>query len=51
MWYKATETFNFHEICNYHLQSVEEYQNIVAIETGKQDSVDLQLIKAAKRIE
>lgn len=48
MWYKAIEKFNHHEKCNYHLQSVEQYQNIVAIETGKQDSIDLQLNKAAK---
>ncbi|KAL4123082.1 hypothetical protein QTP88_015314 [Uroleucon formosanum] len=48
MWYKAIEKFNHHEKCNYHLQSVEQYQNIVAVETGKQDSIDLQLNKAAK---
>jgi len=48
MWYKAIEKFNHHEKCNYHLQSVEQYQNIVAIETGMQDSIDLQLNKAAK---
>jgi len=48
MWYKAIEKFNNHEKYNYHLQSVKQYQNIVAFETGKQDSIDLQLNKAAK---
>jgi len=48
IWYKAIEKFNIHDKCNYHLKSVEEYQNIVAIEAGKQDSIDLQLNKASK---
>ncbi|XP_050546050.1 zinc finger MYM-type protein 1-like [Daktulosphaira vitifoliae] len=48
IWYKAIEKFNIHEKCNYHLKAVEEYQNIVAIEAGKQDSIDLQLNKASK---
>jgi len=32
--YKAIEQFNFHEKCNYHLQSVEQYQIVVAIEAA-----------------
>jgi len=48
IWYKAIEEFYFHENCKYHFKSVEEYQNIVAIEAGEQDSIDLQLNKASK---
>lgn len=48
IWYKAIEKLNIHEKCNYHLKSVQEYYNIVAIEAGKQDSIDLQLNKAFK---
>jgi hypothetical protein len=48
MWYKSIKIFNHHEKYNYHLQSVEKNQNVIAIETGKHDSIDLQLNKAAK---
>lgn len=48
MWYEVIEKFNHHKKCNNHLQSVEQYQNIIAIETLKHDSIDLQLNKVAK---